>query len=187
SPKTGFSFEYSNPNRWLMMNLASEMTVNTTGNIRINRMANGIAIASIIFLELMMKKLLEKNSTVYRITTDNTKVSMTMGTSTVRLRSANAVSYHDSRSNVEKTPKTISEAMFPISVVPINHVGLRAKKRIIFPETESFSSPCRSVCFLFAERKETSMPEKNTEKKRPPITPARYALSIVTFASSNYK
>src|SRR5690606_13630676 len=67
SPKTGFSFEYSNPNRWLMMNLASEMTVNTTGNIRINRMANGIAIASIIFLELMMKKLLEKNSTVYRI------------------------------------------------------------------------------------------------------------------------
>src|SRR5687768_7136492 len=119
--------------------------------------------------------------------TESIKVSTAIGMSTVILREENRNSYHDSNERVVNTPKSTKAAIFPMRVVPMNQVGLWIKNDIIFAPKFPFF-PCSSMCILFAERKATSIPDKNIEKISEPIIAARNALSIVTFfAFLNYK
>ena len=114
-----------------MINFASETTVKTMGKRTMAMMANGTAMAFTISWDLIIKKLFEKNSTVYSTITERRKVRAAIGTSTVSERGAKCDWYQERRQSVVKMPKSNSEAMFPISVVPINQVGLPIKKDMI--------------------------------------------------------
>ena len=108
-----------------------------------------------------------------------------MGMSTGRLIAENSNSYHDKSVSVVNTPKSVRDAMFPMRVVPINQVGFRVKKVIIFAARLPLC-PRSAICSLFAERYATSIPEKKIEKRREPIMPAKNALFIL-FSPSQIK
>jgi hypothetical protein len=104
--------------------------------------------------------------------TERMKVSTRIGIITDIFSESNSISYHDSKVRVVNTPNRISEAMFPISVVPINQVGFWMKKDMIFaPIFPLF--PCNSICILFADKNATSIPDKNIEKISEPVIAAR--------------
>lgn len=63
---------------------------------------------------------------------------MTMGIKTFAEKSENRSSEKEINESVENIPNSTSEAIFPMSVVPMNQVGLLTKKDSILPETFPF-------------------------------------------------
>ena len=115
--------------------------------------------------------------------TETANVMIAMGTSEVTPGNAVCTSYHDKTERVVKMPKRMSDAMFPIRVVPMNQVGFRTKNDMILPGRLPFF-PLSSICPLLAERKATSIPDKKIEKINEPTMPARKELSILLFSPS---
>ena len=84
----------------------------------------------------------------------------------------------DSSARVVNTPNNINDAMFPISVVPMNQVGLRLKKATT-RAANVVPRVCDKIFVLFADKNATSTPEKRTDNSRELIRRARYALSLL--------
>ena len=64
--------------------------------------------------------------------TESTNVSTTIGIRTDRAHEGDWISYHDNSESVVKTPNRMSDAMFPMRVVPMNQVGFLLKNDMTF-------------------------------------------------------
>ena len=100
----------------------------------------------------MTKKLFEANSTVYKMTIETQKVSNVIGISELMPSGADPPSYHDKSASVANIPKRMSEAIFPMSVVPINHVGFLKKKGHYFAAETSFLCAQLNLSFVTGEK-----------------------------------
>jgi hypothetical protein len=124
--------EYSRRRIFTLTNFAREMTMKTIGNRTVQINTNGYARISIVLFELITKKLFERYSTVYRTINIRTNVkTRMMGRTDDEIAE---FSIANRNAWVEKIPKKTREAIFPIRVVPMNHVGRSVKKVMMSPE-----------------------------------------------------